>query len=711
MSFDPSHPAAPRAPQRPVETSLHNETRVDPYAWLRDRENPEVVAHLEAENAYTEQTLAPAAELRESIFNEMKARIQETDLSLPTRKGTWSYYSRTAEGKSYPIHCRRPTASVESDPDGISGEEVLLDQNKLAEGHSYFALGTFEVTSDHRLLAYAADTAGDEVYELRFRDLTTGTDLSDVVDATAAGVAWAADGSSVLYLVLDDAMRPHQVWRHTMGSTGGEDLVFEEPDERFYCGLSMSATDEYIFLIIGSQVTTETRIVRADSIQGGFAVFRAREQGHEYAIDHHRGTDGTEQFFVVTNHGAENFRLCVSAGSGSEWVSFAPEWDTDADLVHRGVDVARRPKIEGIEVFRHHIALHERVDGLERLRLISLDASGAWQSDTVVEHEEPVHSVWPVSNADIDAPFLRFGYSSLTTPPSVFDLDFASGERVLRKQQPVLGDFDPLRYVADRRLVVADDGTLVPMSIVRHRDTPVDGSAPGLLYGYGSYEISSDPTFSTMRLSLLDRGFVFAIAHVRGGGELGRPWYLDGKFLAKKNTFSDFVACARSLVSEGDVAGGRLVSWGGSAGGLLVGASMNLAPDLFAGVIAEVPFVDVVNTMLDESLPLTAIEWEEWGNPLDAEYYAYMQSYAPYENVRAVPYPAVLATAGLNDPRVGFWEPAKWVQRLRDVTTGDRPILLKTELGAGHGGPSGRYDAWRDTAFVLAFACWCVGVS
>lgn len=709
MSLDQPTLSPPPAARRPVVSTLHGIERVDPLAWLRDRDNPEVLAHLEAENAFTEATLAPLADLRETIFQEMKARIQETDLSLPTRKGLWSYYSRTEEGKSYPIHCRRLTASVESDPDGTNGEEVLLDQNELAAGHDYFALGTFEVTVDHRLLAFAVDTAGDEVYELRFRDLATGTTLPDVVPETSAGVAWSADGTSVLYLVLDDAMRPHQVWRHRMGRSDDE-LVFEEPDERFYCGLSTSATEEYIFLVIGSQVTTETRPMRADDLDAGFVVFRERVQDCEYAIDHHRAPDGSTQFFVVTNDGAENFRLCVSTGPGAPWIPFAPEWDTDEALVARGADITRRPKIEGIEVFRRHLALHERVDGLERLRVITMSVDGQWEAESVVRHDEPVHSVWPVANADIDAPFLRFGYSSLTTPPSVFDLDLASGDRTLRKRQPVLGDFDASRYVTERRLVEAADGTRVPMSIVRHRATPVDGTAPGLLYGYGSYEISSDPTFSTMRLSMLDRGFVFAIAHVRGGGELGRPWYLNGKFLKKKNTFTDFVDCARSLIASRDVAPDRLVCWGGSAGGLLVGASLNLAPEVFAGVIAEVPFVDVVNTMLDESLPLTAIEWEEWGNPKDPEYYAYMQSYAPYENVRPARYPAVLATAGLNDPRVGYWEPAKWVQRLREATTGDRPMLLKTELGAGHGGPSGRYDAWRDTAFVLAFACWCVGV-
>lgn len=727
MSLSLPSLVAPIAERRPLSTTLHGETRVDPYSWLRDRDDPAVIAHLEAENVYTTALLSPLADLRETLFSEMKARIQETDLSLPTCKGMWAYYSRTEEGKSYPIHCRRPAASVKGEPDATFDEQILLDQNLLAEGHQYFALGTFELSADHRFLAYAVDTSGDEVYELRVRDLTTGNDLADVVNETAAGAVWSSDASSLLYLTQDDTMRPYQVWRHRMGSASETDeLVFEENDERFFCGVSLSATDEWIFLVIGSQVTTEVRAARADGLDAGFVVLAPRQQNVEYAVDHHRSPDGTERFWVVTNEGAENFRLCempvpgatarapgaaLSETSTAPWRAAAVEWCTDDVFVSEGGDLLRRPKLEGLEVFRRHLVLHERLDGLERLRIVSLADDGTLTSSTVVEQPEPVHSVWPSANPDIDAAFLRFGYSSLTTPPSVFDYDLASGERTLRKRQPVLGDFDPARYVSERRMVAAADGTPVPMSIVRHRDTPRDGTAPGIIYGYGSYEISTDPTFSTMRLSLLDRGFVFAMAHVRGGGELGRRWYLDGKFLHKRNTFTDFVSCARSLIADGDVASGRLVCWGGSAGGLLVGASTNLAPDLFAGVIAEVPFVDVVNTMLDDSLPLTAIEWEEWGNPQDPEYYAYMRSYAPYENVRAVSYPAILATAGLNDPRVGFWEPAKWVQRLRQVTTGDRPVALRTEMGAGHGGPSGRYDSWRDLAFVLAFAMWAVGAA
>ena len=714
---------APIADRRLTSTTLHGDTRNDPYAWLRERENPEVLTHLQAENAYTDALLAPLAELRETLFSEMKARIQETDLSLPTRKGMWAYYSRTEEGKSYPIHCRRPSEAVESDPDGASGEQILLDQNVLAEGHDYFALGTFELTVDHRFLAYAVDTSGDEVYELHVRDLTTGLDLVDVVEETAAGAVWSADGTSLLYLTQDDTMRPYQVWRHLVGRDGVEDeRIFEEPDERFFCGVSMSATDEWIFLTIGSQVTTEVRAVRANAVDDGFVLIRARQQNVEYGVDHHRRPDGSERFLIVTNDGAENFRLCEMAvpmpsapdsaphgATDTVWVAATEEWCTDDEFVAAGGELLRRPKLEGMEIFRRHLVLHERLDGLERLRVVELDDRGGLGRSTVIDQPEPVHSVWPTANPDLDASFFRYSYSSLTTPPSVFDYDLVSGERTLRKRQPVLGDFDPTRYVSERRMVRAGDGTLVPMSLVRHRDTPIDGTAPGIIYGYGSYEISTDPTFSTMRLSLLDRGFVFAMAHVRGGGELGRRWYLDGKFLHKRNTFTDFVSCARSLIDSLDVGVGRLVCWGGSAGGLLVGASANLAPDLFAGVIAEVPFVDVVNTMLDDSLPLTAIEWEEWGNPQDAEYYAYMRSYAPYENIAAVAYPAILATAGLNDPRVGFWEPAKWVQRLREVTTGSSPIALRTEMGAGHGGPSGRYDSWRDLAFVLAFAIWAVG--
>lgn len=697
----------PKAEKRPVTATLHGDTRVDDYAWLRGKEDPEVLAHLAAENEYTASAMASYAELQEQLFEEMKSRILETDLSVPTVKGPWAYFARTEEGKQYAKHCRRPASDAYNE---TASETVLIDENQLAEGHDFFALGTFEISPDHNFVAYAFDTEGGEVYELHVRDIRTGTDLPDVIEETAGGVAWSTDGGVLFYVVQDEAMRPYQLFRHIMGTESADDtLVYQEDDERFYIGLSESATSEWLFLTIGSQVTTEVRGIPANAPLGEWNVLTPRRQDIEYGVEHHRAANGSERFFIVTNDGAQNFRLCIAAQaqcSAEEWLPAGPEWVSDSD---QGTSI--RPKLDAIDVFESHLVLYERADGMERIRIIALGEDGSFGEQRILDHVDPVHSVWGLSNPDFKSTSLRFGYSSMVTPSSVYDEDMRTGDRVLRKQQPVLGNFDPKTYVSERVWAVAADGTRVPMSLVRHKDTPVDGTAPGLLYGYGSYEISIDPTFSSFRLSLLDRGLVFAIAHIRGGGEMGRPWYLNGKFFNKRNTFTDFITCAEHLIAEGYVSKDRLVARGGSAGGLLMGASINIRPDLFAGIVAEVPFVDVVNTMLDESLPLTAIEWEEWGNPAEPEYYAYMKSYAPYENVQPVAYPRMLVTAGLNDPRVAYWEPAKWVQRLRDVTTGSKEILLKTEMGAGHGGPSGRYDSWRDEAFVHSFILSCVGLA
>ena len=681
-------------------TALHGAQRIDEYAWLQDKTDPAVIAHLDAENEYTAATAQRLQPLRDLLFEEMRGRILETDLSVPTVKGPYAYFSRTEEGSQYAIHCRRPaTTAYEND----APDEELLDENVLAGGAEFFALGTFEVSPDHRLLAYAIDTAGDEIYELRVRDLTTGQDLGDVIAETAAGVAWSADASTLIYTVLDDAMRPWQLYRHSLGTDSVSDvLMLQEDDERFYVGVSVSTTDELIVVTIGSQVTTEVHVVRSDDPTGALRCVAARRQDIEYSVDHHRAVDGSERLFIITNDDALEFRLCiapVASTSPADWAAAAPEWDPN----RRVNSFSPRPKLDAIDVFRSHLVLYERADGLEHIRIIELADDGTLGQTRTLTHDDAVYSVWGIGNAEFNSPSLRFGYTSLTTPTTIYDEDLRSGRRTMRKRQPVLGSFDPADYVSSREWAVAPDGARIPISIVRHHDTPTDGTAPGLLYGYGSYEISIDPTFSSLRLSLLDRGMVFAIAHIRGGGEMGRQWYLDGKFLKKRNTFTDFIACAEHLIASSVVAPDRLVARGGSAGGLLMGAVTNLRPDLFAGVVAEVPFVDVVNTMLDETLPLTAIEWEEWGNPADPDYYAYMQSYAPYENVTSAAYPPMLVTAGLNDPRVSYWEPAKWVQRLRANTTSRNDVLLKTEMGAGHGGPSGRYDAWRDEAFVQAF--------
>ena len=672
-------PQPPVAERRPHDIKAHGDIRTDDWYWLRDRDDPAVIELLERDNAHTKAALAHTDELQQQLYGEIVARIQETDLSVPARKGDWWYYARTVEGLQYPIACRRQGS--EEGP-----EQVLLDENVLAEGHDFLAVANDVVSPDHRLLAYATDTDGGEKYALRFRDLGTDDDLTDLVEGTYYGLAWAADNQHVFYTKVDDAMRPYQLWRHRVGTAATDDvLVFQEGDDRFFLDVHLTRSEQYVLLALESKVTTEVWYLPADDPTGEFRVVEPRQQDIEYSVDHHG-----DRFLITTNaDGAENFKLVeapVATPGREHWV----------DLVgHR-----EHVKLDGVDVFLRHLVLVEREAGLRQLRVLRVADS----EQHVVEMPEPVYTVGPDVNPEFDTDVYRFGYQSLVTPRSVFDYDLEARTRVLKKQQPVLGGYDPSQYETGRLWATAPDGVQVPISVVHRRDTPLDGRAPAVLYGYGSYEISIDPTFSSLRLSLLDRGFVYAIAHIRGGGEMGRRWYEDGKLLAKKNTFTDFVAAAEHLVAEGFTSPERLTIRGGSAGGLLMGAVTNMRPDLFAAVVAEVPFVDCLTTILDETLPLTVLEWEEWGNPVtDPEVYRYMKSYSPYDNVGAVPYPAMLVTAGLNDPRVSYWEPAKWVQRLRERTTGEKPILLKTELGAGHMGPSGRYDAWRDEAFVYAF--------
>ncbi|MGI8685374.1 MAG: S9 family peptidase [Acidimicrobiales bacterium] len=678
---------APVAPKRTTTLTAHGDERVDEWYWLREKEDPEVIALLEAENAHTAATLAPTEELQKRIYDEIVGRILETDLSVPARKGDWWYLSRTVEGLQYPIWCRR-----KGGPEGP--EEVILDQNTLAAGTDYFAVANTAVSPDTNRLVYGTDDNGSERYTLHIRDLTTGDDLSDEVPDTYYGVAWAGDNATVFYTRVDDAMRPFQLWRHTVGTPAADDvLVFQEDDERFFLGVGGTKSEQYVVASTESKITSEYRVLRADDPLGEFQVVQPRQQGVEYSIDHHG-----DRFLIVTNvDGAKNFKLMeapVDDPGRTNWVEV---------VAHRD-DV----KLDGIDVFAGHVALFERAEGLRRIAVRRL-ADG----DThVIELPEQASTVFPDANMEFDTTVLRFGYTSMVTPRSVYDYDMENRTRDLLKQQPVLGGYDPADYETGRLWATAPDGERVPMSIVHRRGLALDGTAPALLYGYGSYEISIDPTFSPLRLSLLDRGVVFAIAHVRGGGEMGRRWYEHGKMLHKKNTFGDFVACAEHLVAGGYTSPERLAMRGGSAGGLLMGAVVNLRPDLFRAVVADVPFVDVLTTILDETLPLTVTEWEEWGNPkADPEVYAYVKSYSPYDKVAAVDHPALLAIGGLNDPRVSYWEPAKWVQRLRDRGTGSRPVLLRTEMGAGHGGPSGRYDAWREEAQVYAFVLHELGVT
>ena len=675
----------PIAKRVPTVRERHGDVVTDDYAWLQAKDDPEVIAHLEAENAYTDAELAHTKELQTELFEEIRSRIQETDLSVPTRKGPWWWYGKTEEGKQYGISARKPvTDEGEVEPRESAVEQILLDQNVEAADSEYFAVGAFDTSPDHNILAWSADRAGAEVYEMRFRDLRTGLDLPDVIEGTYYGTAWGADSRTFFYTRPDAAMRPHQVWRHVLGTPSTDDvLVKQEDDERFFLGVGVTKDERYLVMEMDSKVTSEVWILEASSPDGEFRVVQPREQEVEYGIEHHG-----DRFFIVTNaDGAENFKLMEApddAPGRARWTEVVP---------HRA-DV----KLSGIDVFENHLVLFERAGGVRQIRVQNL----VDHRDYVIDQPEAVSTASGGSNPEFHAHVLRYGYTSLVTPSSVFDFDMNTGERTLRKQQPVLGGYDPDDYVTSRLWADAEDGTRVPISIVHRNDRPK--GAPVLLYGYGSYESSMDPAFSPLRLSLLDRGFAFAIAHIRGGGEMGRRWYLDGKYLAKKNTFTDFIAAAVHLVRTGWTQPRTLAIRGGSAGGLLMGAVVNMRPDLFGAVVAQVPFVDALNTILDPSLPLTVIEWEEWGNPVESkEYYDYMKSYAPYENVEAKDYPPMLVTAGLNDPRVSYWEPAKWVAKLRTTKTDSNRLLLKTEMGAGHGGPSGRYDAWKEEALVYAF--------
>ena len=685
----------PRAPRRPTVLGHGDHERVDDWYWLRNRDDPEVIAYLEAENEYTAAALAHLEPLRQRIFSEIKTRVRETDVTAPVRWGEWEYFSRTIAEREYAVQCRRPSGQGEppdpdSAPGSAPGEQVLLDQKALADDAVYFALRGFEVSPSQSLLAYSVDLTGGELATLRFRDLTVGADLPDEVDDVYYGLAWANDDRTIFYVRADAAVRPFQVWRHVLGTPTADDVrILQEDDERFALGVQRSRTGKLVLLASASKLTSEVHVCAADDPTTPPRLLAEREQGIEYHMEHHHDPERGDRFFVLTNaDDAPNFKLMVTPANtpGREhWVEVVPHRD-DVRLVD-------------VDAFSTHLVLSERAEAVERVRVRRL----ADDDEHLIAMPDEVYSAWTGSNLEYDTSTLRYVYTSLVAPISDLDYDLDTRESTLVKQQQVNG-YDPDDYEAHRLWATAPDGTQVPISLVHRRGLGRDGSNPLLLYGYGSYEISVDPTFGVARLSLLERGMAFAIAHVRGGGEMGRHWYEDGKLDRKCNTFTDFIACAEHLIAEGYTAPSRLEARGGSAGGLLIGATINLRPDLFRAVVAEVPFVDCLTTMLDDSLPLTITEWEEWGSPVaDPKMYDYILSYSPYDNVRPQPYPAILATAGLNDPRVQYWEPAKWVAKLRVNATTDAPIYLKTELGAGHHGPSGRYEAWKDDAFVLSF--------
>ncbi len=698
----------PIAARRPAPRVHHGDTFVDDYEWLRAKDDAEVIAHLEAENAYTTARTDHLAPLRRAIYDEIDARTLQTDLSVPVRRGHWWYYARTVEGSQYPLQCRAAAEPGQWTPPvlepgvAVPGEQILLDGNVEAQGHAFFALGSFDVSADGDLLAYAVDTTGDERYELRIKDLRTGELLPDRVENTFPGALFSPDGRYVFYPTVDESWRPDTIWRHELGTGAESDVaVFTEPDERYWVGVGSTRSGRYLMIEVGSKITSEVLLLPGDEPTGEFTPVLPRREGVEYEIDH-VVVGGEDRLLILHNDGAENFQLDI-----------APVSDSTARttvLAHRD-DV----RIEEAEAFAGFVAVGYRSGAIPRVGVLPVTGNGLGAL-TEIGFDEELYTAAIGVNPEWDAPLLRLGQASFVTPTRVYDYDVAAGALALRRSQPVLGDFDPARYTQRREWASAADGTRVPISLVYRTDAvPADGPAPTLLYGYGSYEISIDPAFSIARLSLLDRGVVFAVAHVRGGGEMGRHWYESGKTLTKRNTFTDFVDCARHLIDTGVTAPDRLVAEGGSAGGMLMGAVANLAPELFTGILAAVPFVDPLTSILDPSLPLTVIEWDEWGDPLhDAEVYRYMQGYSPYENIRATEYPAILAVTSLHDTRVLYVEPAKWVARLREVLGAaeidSSEILLKTEMHAGHGGVSGRYDKWRETAFEYAWILGTLGL-
>ena len=653
--------------------TIHGDTRIDNYFWLCDRKDPDTIAYLEAENTYTKEKLLHTEALQAALYAEMLARIQQTDLSVPVKRDEYFYYTRTEEGKQYAFHCRKK---------GSGPEEILLDSNLLAEGHKYFRLGAFIASPHHRLLAYSVDFEGDEKYTVRVKNLDTGELFADEIPNTSYTLEWAADNATFFYTTLDEALRPHKVFRHTLG-VKDDPLIYHEPDERFTVDLSSTRSRAYIFININSSLTSEVRYLRKDQPAGEFLVLLPRAYETEYDATHHG-----DSFFIRTNDGAKGFRVVeapVANPAKANWKEVIPG--------REGIT------IESVTAFQDYLVTEERHRGLTQIYIREF-RTGAQHS---VEFPEPVYTAELGANAEFNTKLLRFHYTSLVTPASVYDYNMETRERELKKQQAVLGGYDPHLYQAERIYAAAPDGVEVPISLVYKKGFVRDGRAPMLLYGYGSYGISIDPSFSSDRLSLLDRGFVYAIAHIRGGMDLGKPWHEAGRLLKKKNTFTDFIACAEKLIAEKYTSPLRLAIMGRSAGGLLMGAVSNLRPDLFAAVVAGVPFVDSLNTALDASLPLTVGEYEEFGDPSKHEFYEYMKSYAPYDSVTLQEYPAIFVTAGLNDPRVSYWEPAKWVAKLRALKTNDRPLLLKTNLGSGHFGASGRYEYLKETAIEYAF--------
>ncbi len=681
--------SAPIAVKKPHPLIIHNLTRIDDYYWLKERENKEVIDYLTQENDYLAKVMSPVKNFQNSLFEEMKARIKEQDESVPYKEGNYFYYSKYVEGGEYPIYCRKNKSL-----DGK--EEILLNGNEMAKGHNYFNIGGFEVSDNEQILAFGTDTISRRNYILQFKNLITGELLTDKIDLTEGGsYAWAADNKTIFYIIRDQqTLLGDKVFRHILGTDSKTDvLVYQEKDNQFYMGLGRMKSKKYIAIYSGQNgVSTEFQILDANQPLSNFKIIYPRKKGLEYYIEHYKNT-----FYIRTNHqNAINYQLMEV---NENLVDNINNWKTK--IPHR-----KEVYLEGLEVFKNHLVIQERKEGLINLRIIDQIT----KKEHFLDFGEATYDAHFGTNPEFNTDILRFGYTSLTTPNSTFDYNMNTKIKTLKKEQTVLGGFQKSNYKTERIYIQSRDGVKIPVSIVYHKNTKINGSAPLLQYAYGSYGASMDATFSSSRLSLLDRGFVYALCHIRGGQEMGRAWYDDGKMFKKKNTFNDFEDCSKALITKKYTSKEKLFAMGGSAGGLLMGAIINQAPDLYKGIVAAVPFVDVVTTMLDETIPLTTGEFEEWGNPKNKDSYDYMLSYSPYDNVQEKNYPNILVTTGLHDSQVQYWEPAKWVAKIRDKKKDNAILIMHVDMSSGHGGASGRFSALKETALIYTFLLDLAGI-
>jgi len=670
-------PTPPVAAKVSHELTNHGITRIDPYYWLNDRDNPDVIAYLTAENEYTKKYMEHTDALQQKLYDEMLGRFQQTDISVPYKVNGYYYYTRFEEGQEYPLYCRKKESL-----DGA--EEIMLNTNEMAKGFAFYQIGSWQISNDNNLLAFSVDTVSRRQYTIYFKDLTTGEIHDQKIPNTSGNMAWANDNKTLFYSIKDESLRPFKILKHTLGNDYMSDaLVYHETDPTFNSFVFKTKSREYVMIGSMSTMSSEYRYIPSDKPDAEFVVFEPRQRDLLYSIDHF-GPD----FYIRTNYEAQNFRLMrtpVAKTGIANWIEV---------IAHRQ-DVL----LEDFDVFSQYLAVSERKEGLIQLRIMNWSGN----EDYYIDFGEPTYLAYLSTNLDFETDKLQYGYTSLTTPNSVFEFSMSTREKKLLKQQEVVGGYNPDDYVSERVYATSHDGVKVPVSLVYKKGLVKDGSNPLVLYGYGSYGASMDAYFSSSRLSLLDRGFVWAITHIRGGEEMGRQWYEDGKMLKKKNTFYDFIACGEHMISEGFTSPDKMFAMGGSAGGLLVGAVANMRPDLWKGIVAQVPFVDVVTTMLDENIPLTTGEYDEWGNPNDKAYFDYMLSYSPYDNIEAKEYPALLVTTGLHDSQVQYWEPAKWVAKLRDTKTDKNTLLLQTNMEFGHGGASGRFERLKEAALEFAF--------